>query len=71
MKNNQTSSIDQTIHRIQSFLEKTDLTNVAIAEMTGLSEAAIRSVKKNDGNPTSDTLRAIESVIPSDYQPPS
>ena len=64
-----THLVDQSIHRIRTFLEEKEIAKSRLAVMAGVPEGCTRGVYNSDWNPTLDTLRKLERVIPEDFQP--
>jgi hypothetical protein len=60
---------DQAIQRIRAFCADQKLSRNRLAIMAGLVESSIRHMDRPNWNPTADTLRALEAVIPADWQP--
>lgn len=63
------ASIEQTIARIRAFASERGWTKSRLAREAGLQDTTLRHFDRPDWNPTVETLRAIERVIPADWQP--
>jgi len=62
-------NIENIIRRIREFRTKSGFAKTRLAVMAGIPEGCIRNIDEQDWNPTLVTLRKIEAVIPSDFQP--
>jgi DNA-binding phage protein len=65
------SAITQTISRVRAWLASAQKGSRAkIAEQAGVDEKTLRLAVGEGWNPTADTLRKLEAVVPPDWQPP-
>lgn len=62
-------NIDQAIARVRYFASSQGWTKSRLAKEAGLQDTTLRSFHDPEWNPTAQTLRAIEAIIPSDFDP--
>ena len=62
--------IDASIHRIRSYAARMGWSAEKLASAAGLPESTVRYALKDGGNPTAETLRRLEAVIPKSYRAP-
>lgn len=63
-------SIQNVITRIQLFVAHKGLTKAELAREAGIPRTTLRLFGQPEWNPTANTLRALESTIPDDFQVP-
>ena len=61
--------IDDTIARIRAWLLMSGATNLSLAGAAGVDEKTIRQAQSKGWNPTVDTIRKLEALIPKDWKP--
>ena len=61
------TDIDLTLQRIRAFAAAKGWTKSRFAGEAGLCDTVLRHFNKDRWNPTVQTLRALEAVIPSDF----
>lgn len=61
------ASIESTINRIREYQKASGLTKFRLSCLAGIAEGSLRRLDDDDWNPTADTLRAIEAIIPADF----
>lgn len=59
-----TNYVDLSIKSIRDFLKNTGTAKSRLALMANVPEGCTRNVESNDWNPTTETLRKLESAIP-------
>jgi len=62
--------IDQAIHRIRAYAEVKGWSAETYGAKASLPASTARDVLKGRGNPTAETLRAMEAVIPKRFRAP-
>ncbi len=62
-------SIDTAIKRIRQFRKEQGITKYRLACMAGVPENSVRKLDSVEWNPTLETLRSLDSVIPKDFSP--
>lgn len=62
-----TTETSRLVHRIRSFADAEGLSKGRLAGRAGLRESTLRKFDRDDWNPTLKTLRALESIIPADF----
>jgi ribosome-binding protein aMBF1 (putative translation factor) len=60
--------IEICLHRIRAFRHEKGWSKNRLARETGLRESTIRAMDSADWSPTADTVRALERVIPDDFE---
>lgn len=60
-------SIDANLNRIRSYRREYNLARYRFACMAGVNEAAIRNIDTPNWNPTANTIRKFEALIPAGY----
>lgn len=60
-------SIDANLNRIRAYRREYNLARYRFACMAGVNEAAIRNIDTPDWNPTANTIRKFEALIPAKY----
>jgi transcriptional regulator with XRE-family HTH domain len=63
-------SIDHVITRIRAFVADRRWNPSQIARETGVPRSTVRRIDSAEWNPTAETIRQIERVIPEDYHLP-
>lgn len=63
------SSIQATIARIRAYAAFRNWTKSRFAIEAGLQDTTLRNFHDENWNPTADTLRALEAVIPVGFDP--
>ncbi|HVJ44653.1 MAG TPA: helix-turn-helix transcriptional regulator [Dongiaceae bacterium] len=61
--------IAKSIEKIRAFRVSRGWTLSKLAREAGLRESSIRDLDRDSWNPESKTLRKLETIIPSDFQP--
>ena len=61
------SHIDLTLQRIRAFAEASGWKKSRLAREAGLCDTVLRHFNTDRWNPTVQTLRAIEAIIPPDF----
>lgn len=62
-------SIESAISRVRAFAFATGWAASRYAREAGLGETTLRGFDSETWNPTADTLRKLEAVIPDGWQP--
>ena len=62
-------SIESAISRVRAFAAATGWAASRYAREAGLGETTLRGFDSDSWNPTADTLRKLEAVIPPGWQP--
>jgi ribosome-binding protein aMBF1 (putative translation factor) len=60
-------SIDANLNRIRAWRHHKGFAIYRLATMAGVNEAAIRKIDSPEWNPTANTIRKFEAVIPADF----
>lgn len=55
---------DKLLHRIRAHLASPGITKAGLAKSAGLHPNTLRDADREDWNPTTATLRAIEPLLP-------
>lgn len=64
------STVSQALSRIRAWLASIEKgSRSKIAEQAGVNEKTLRLATEDDWNPTADTLRKLEAIVPADWQP--
>jgi 3,4-dihydroxy 2-butanone 4-phosphate synthase / GTP cyclohydrolase II len=58
------SSLDTAINRIRAYARKQGWKKSRLAKEAGMSDTVLRDFDKPDWNPTADTIRRLEAIIP-------
>jgi len=61
-------TIDHVLDRIRAFALQGKLTRAELARRAGLSEDALRDLYEPSWNPTAETLRQVEALVPDDFR---
>lgn len=61
------TSIEATIARVRAFAQSRGWRKSRLAKEAGLADTVLRNFDRPDWNPTADTLRRLESIIPPDF----
>ncbi|WP_425065589.1 hypothetical protein [Reyranella sp.] len=61
-------SLGPVLERLQAYRKAADLSYSRLARLAGLSRAALLGMDAEDWSPSSTTIRAIESLIPSTWR---
>lgn len=61
--------IDALLGRLKAYRKAAGLSRSALAQQAGLSRAALVGMDEPKWGPTSATIRAVEAIIPSGWQP--
>jgi DNA-binding XRE family transcriptional regulator len=64
-------SIEYTIHRIREFRKANGYAKFRLATLAGIHEASTRKIDDKEWNPTLETIKALDSIIPPDFTPTS
>ena len=59
---------EKVMNRLKEILDVLELSQVKLARLTGLSEAAISNYVKGDREPTLTAIQAILNVLPCSYE---
>ncbi len=62
-------NIDQSLSRIRGWRSASGWTVSRLANEAGLTESTLRFLDSDNWNPTAETLRKLEAVIPPGWQP--
>ena len=62
-------TIETTIIRVRAFARSRGWTRSRLAKEAGLTESTLRHFHDPAWNPTADTLRKLEAVIPDGWAP--
>jgi ribosome-binding protein aMBF1 (putative translation factor) len=62
-------TVDQSIHRIRAFAAAKGWKKGRLASEAGLNDTTLRAFHDPDWNPTADTLRQLEAIIPQTFDP--
>lgn len=60
-------TVDQTIRRIRAYAEFRKWKKSRLAVEAGMPDTTLRDFHKADWNPTAETLRRLEAIIPTDF----
>lgn len=63
------TAIEQSISRVRAYAAHQKWTKSRFAKEAGLQDTTLRNFHEPDWNPTAETLRQLEAVIPGDWQP--
>lgn len=61
--------IDRSIERIRRWAREKRWSNRKLALEAGLHASTLQGLDDPDWSPRADTLRAIEAIIPEDFEP--
>ena len=61
-------SVDDVIFRIRAFATKQGWKKSLYGEMAGVQDTTLRHFHNDDWNPTAETLRRLEAVIPPEFR---
>ncbi|CAK0756572.1 hypothetical protein CCP2SC5_2230002 [Azospirillaceae bacterium] len=61
------TNIDLTLRRIRAFAESNGWKKSRLAREAGLCDTVLRHFDKDRWNPTAQTLRTLEAIIPPDF----
>ena len=61
-------SIEHTILRIRRYATEQQWSRTRLAREAGLPHNTLKAFDLQTWNPTADTLRKLESIIPADFQ---
>lgn len=61
-------TIDQTIARIRAFAAANGWTKSRLAKEAGINDTTLRNFHEPDWNPTTDTIRELEAIIPQEFE---
>jgi len=59
--------IDRSIQRVCQFARDNNLSKSQLASLAKMNDTTLRNLGKESWNPTSETLRKLEAIIPQDY----
>ena len=59
--------VDLALARIRAYLASPGVSRREVARRASLGESVVRDVEAENGNPTANTLRALELVIPAAF----
>lgn len=62
------ANIDQTIARVRAFAAAQGWKKSRFAKEAGLQDTVLRKFDEPDWNPTTETLRRLEAVIPASFK---
>ena len=60
--------IEQALKRVREYARQKGLSKSAFARAAGLNDTTLRGINRDDWNPTAETLRRLESVIPKNWK---
>lgn len=63
-------TIDHSIARIRAFAASRGWKKSRLAKEAKVNDTTLRSFHEPDWNPTAETLRQLESIIPADFEAP-
>lgn len=63
------ATVDQSIERVRTFARQMGWKPIQYAEKANLHKNSLRNMFEPDWNPTSETLRKLEGLIPADWTP--
>lgn len=63
------TGIEAAIARVRAFAAAREWTKGRFAREAGLGETTLRDFHAPNWNPTAETLRALEALIPTDFLP--
>lgn len=58
---------DYAIERIKAYLQSSGMAKSRLAVEAGVPEGCTRRIEDKNWNPTTDTLRKLEAVVPTDF----
>lgn len=63
-------AIDQSIARVRAYARarESEIPRSTLAKMAGLHWSTLSPLFREDWNPTADTLRRLEQLIPADFR---
>jgi 3,4-dihydroxy 2-butanone 4-phosphate synthase/GTP cyclohydrolase II len=64
------SAIDQAVTRIRAFAAAQGWRKSRLAKEAGMQDTTLRNFDDPDWNPTLETVRRLEALIPADFEPP-
>ncbi len=62
------TTIDSALERIRAYMVARQWTPTELARAAGLPESTIRPIARPNWSPSMNTLRALESIIPADFE---
>lgn len=62
-------SIDDAIDRIRAYAAFRGWRKSRLAAEAGMRDTTLRDFDRNDWNPTADTLRRLEAIVPEGFEP--
>lgn len=62
-------TVESAIARIRAFAREREWTKTRLAREAGLPDTTLRAFRDPAWNPTADTLRKLEAVIPEGWSP--
>lgn len=60
---------DAALYRIRTYVKDRGLTAMQIANLSGLGHGTALKLRRRAFNPTLDTLRCLERIVPPDFMP--
>ena len=63
------ATIRQSIERVRAFARAQGWTKSRLARQAGMIDTTLRDFHRDDWNPTAETIRRLEAVIPEDFEP--
>lgn len=60
---------DAALYRIRTYVKDRGLSAVQVAGLSGLAHGTVRKLRRRTFNPTLDTLRSLERIVPPDFMP--
>ncbi len=63
------SAVDQAVTRIRAFAAAKGWRKSRLAREAGMQDTTLRNFDDPDWNPTLDTVRRLEALIPGDFDP--
>ena len=63
------ATIDQSIARIRAYADAHGWRKSRLAKEAGMQDTTLRGFDTSDWNPTVETLRKLEAIIPENFDP--
>ena len=70
MEKSEERSVDDVIRRIRAYAASQGWKKSRLAVEAGMVDTTLRDFDKADWNPTLETVRRLEAIIPNDFTPP-
>jgi len=65
------ASLTSVLDRIRAWAAANELRPATLARQAGIAEVVTRDMASADWSPSSKSIRALESIIPPEWQPPA